>query len=142
MVGLINGIMDERSLPDRANGDDESVIMVVKQVRPLPVHSTLYCMLCLLGVAIIKVFTSLNNYSNNQQNHHSHSNFTNNITSIVLYNWSKYDSYHSWAQRKLSLLNILLSINSNFLQDLTDLTINRCNLQKFNDLHFQRFKTM
>ena len=47
---------------------------------------------------------------------------------------------HSWAQRKLSpfsLLNILLSINSPLLfSDLTDLTINGCNLQKFNDQAF------
>ena len=44
---------------------------------------------------------------------------------------------HSWAQRKLSPLNVLLWINGS---DLTDLTINGCNLQKFNDQRFEGFK--
>ena len=50
---------------------------------------------------------------------------------------------HSWAQRKLSPLNILLLINGRLLSSgLTDLTINGCILQKFNDQRFQRFQKM
>ena len=56
---------------------------------------------------------------------------------------------HSWAQWKLSPLsllnplNILLAINGPvryFFMDLTNLTINSCNFQKFNDQRFQRLK--
>ena len=72
-----------------------------------------------------------------QDNHfhdddHHHVNYKNN-------NHNDND-YQSWAQRKLGLLNILLSINSPLLSfRFTDLKINRCNFQKFNDQHFQRF---